>query len=218
MSLIIDLIILGLILLCVFFGYKKGLTKCVIKILSFVIAIVIAVVLFKPISNFVINNTKIDDNIKNSIIEIVSDDVNETGKVNEDSNLPKSIVNHINESIEVAVNETKQTVVNQVAQQISTTAVNVGVAIGLFIIARIALIFVSALSSLITDLPIIKQFDKAGGIIYGLVEALIIIFIIFAIISFISPMIEGSGLITAINKSIVGSVFYNNNILMNIIF
>lgn len=218
MSLIIDLIILGLILLCVFFGYKKGLTKCVIKILSFVIAIIIAVVLFKPISNFVINNTKIDDNIKNSIIEIVSDDVTETGKVKEDSNLPKSIVNHINESIETTVNETKQTVVNQVAEQISKTAVNVGVAIGLFIIARIALIFVSALSSLITDLPIIKQFDKAGGIIYGLVEALIIIFIIFAIISFISPMIEGSGLIVAINKSIVGSVFYNNNILMNIIF
>lgn len=218
MSLIIDLIILGLILLCVFFGYKKGLTKCVIKILSFVIAIIVAVVLFKPISNFIINNTQIDDNIKNSIVEIVSEDVTETGKVKEDSNLPKSIVNHINESIETSVNETKQTVVNHVAEQISKTAVNVGVAIGIFIIARIALIFVSALSSLITDLPIIKQFDKAGGIIYGLVEALIIIFIIFAIISFISPMIEGSGLISAINKSIVGSVFYNNNILMNIIF
>lgn len=218
MSLIIDLIILGLILLCVFFGYKKGLTKCIIKILSFVIAIVIAVVLFKPISNFVIDNTQIDDNIKNSIVEIVSEDVTETGKVKEDSNLPKSIVNHINESIETSVNETKQTVINTVAEQISKTAVNVGVAISLFIIARIALIFVSALSSLITDLPIIKQFDKLGGIIYGLLEALIIIFIIFAIISFISPMIEGLSLISAINKSILGSVFYNNNILMNIIF
>lgn len=218
MSLIIDLIILGLILLCVFFGYKKGLTKCVIKILSFVIAIIIAVVLFKPISNFVINNTEIDDNIKNSIVEIVSDDVSETGKVKEDSNLPKSIVKHINESIETSVNETKQTVVNTVAEQISKTAVNVGVAITLFIVARIALIFVSALSSIITDLPIIKQFDKAGGIIYGLVEALIIIFIVFAIISLISPMIESSGLIAAINKSIIGSVFYNNNLLMNIIF
>lgn len=218
MSLIIDLIILGLILLCVFFGYKKGLTKCVIKILSFVVAIIIAVVLFKPISNFVINNTEIDDNIKNSIVQIVEDDVSETGKVKEDAGLPKSIVNHINESIETSVNETKQTVVNTVAEQISKTAVNVGVAIILFIVARIALIFVSALSSIITDLPIIKQFDKAGGIVYGLVEALIIIFIAFAIISFISPMIEGSGLIAAINKSIIGSVFYNNNLLMNIIF
>ncbi len=218
MSIIIDLIILGLILLCVLLGYKKGLTKCVIKILSFVIAIVIAVVLFKPISNIVINNTQIDDNIKNSIIEVVAADVEESGKVKEDSNLPKSIINNINEKVENSVNETKQTVVNAAAEQISKTIINVGVAIGLFIIARIALIFVSAISSLITDLPIIKQFDKAGGIIYGLVEALVIIFIIFAIISFISPMIEGSQLITAISKSILGSIFYNNNLLLNIIF
>lgn len=218
MSLIVDLIIIGLIALCVILGYKKGLTKCVIKILSFVIAIIVAVVLFKPISGLVINNTKIDDNIKNSIVELVQNDVSEDGKVNQNSSLPQSIVNHINEEIETSVNETKMTVVNTVAEQVSKTIVNVGVAIALFIIARIALIFVSAISSMVTDLPIIKQFDKAGGIIYGLLESLIIIFIIFAIISFISPMIEGAGLITAINKSIVGSVFYNNNILLSIIF
>lgn len=218
MSLIVDLIIIGLIVLCVLLGYKKGLTKCIIKILSFVIAIIVAFVLFKPISGFVINNTKIDDNIKNSIVELVQNDVSEDGKVNEDSSLPKSIVNHINEEIQTSVNETKITVVNTVAEQVSKTIVNVGVAIGLFIITRIALIFVSAISSMVTDLPIIKQFDKAGGIIYGLLEALIIIFIIFAVISFISPMIEGSGLITAINKSIIGSIFYNNNLLLNIIF
>ena len=39
----------------------------------------------------------------------------------------------------------------------------------------------------------------------------------FAIISFISPMIESSGLIEAINKSILGSALYNNNLLLNII-
>ena len=103
------------------------------------------------------------------------------------------------------------------ADKIAIIAVNVCVALGLFIIARIALMFVSAISSLVTDLPIIKQVDKTGGIIYGLIEALLILFIIFAIISFISPMIEGSGLITAINKSILGSVLYNNNLLLNII-
>lgn len=218
MSVIIDLIILGIILLCVFFGYKKGLTKCVIKILSFVIAIIIAVTFFKPISNLVINKTTIDDNIKNSIVQLVQDDVSENGKVKEDSNLPQTIVNHINNEIEKSINDTKITVVNNVAEQISKTIVNVGVAIALFIIARIALIFVSAISSMVTDLPIIKQFDKAGGIIYGLVEALIIIFIAFAIISLISPMIEGSGIIAAINKSILASVLYNNNILLNIVF
>jgi hypothetical protein len=218
MSLIIDLIILAFVLLCVFFGYKKGLTKCVIKILAFVIAIVIAAIFFKPISNMVIEKTQIDDNIKNSIISLVQNDVEETGKVSEETDLPQSMVNYINESIDNSINEVKTTVVENAADQISKTVINVGVAIILFILARIALIFVSALSSIITDLPIIKQFDKIGGIAYGLIEALVIIFIILAIISFISPMIEGSGLIVAINKSILGSALYNNNLLLNIIF
>lgn len=218
MSVIIDFIILGIILISVLFGYKKGLTKCIIKILTFFIAIIISVVLFKPISNFIINNTTIDDNIKKSIVEIVSDDIIETGKVKEDSNLPKTIINYINDSIETSVNQTKQTIVNSVAEQISTIAVNVIVAIGTFIVARVVLIFVSALSSIITDLPIIKQFDKAGGILYGLIKALIIVFIVFAIISFISPIMKNSELIIAINNSILGSMFYNNNILVNIIF
>jgi uncharacterized membrane protein required for colicin V production len=218
MSLIIDLVILALILLCVFFGYKKGLTKCVIKILAFVIAVVVAAIFFKPISNMVIEKTQIDDNIKNSIVSLVKDDVEETGKVSEETSLPQSMVNYINESIDNSINEVKTTVVENTADQISKTVINVGVAIILFVLARIALMFVSALSSIITDLPLIKQFDKVGGIIYGLIEALIIIFVVFAIISFISPMIEGSELILAINKSILGSALYNNNLLLNIIF
>ena len=128
MSLIIDLIILGIIILCVFFGYKKGLTKCVIKILSFVIALAIAFVLFKPVSNLVINNTTLDDNIKNSIVSIVEEDVSENGQVKEDTNLPKSMVEHINESINNSINETKGAVVNTVAEQISIGIINVLVA------------------------------------------------------------------------------------------
>lgn len=218
MSLIIDGIILGLLLLCILIGYKKGLTKCVIKILSFVVAVVIAAILFKPISNIVIEKTEIDDNIKSAIVGIVEKDVEENGKVEEETNLPQSMVNYINESIDQNINETKVTIVNNVAEQISKTIINVGVAIILFILARIALMLVSALSSIITDLPIIKQFDKLGGVLYGLVEALIIIFVVFAIISFISPMIEDSGLVSAINKSVLGAALYNNNLLLKIVF
>ncbi len=218
MSIIVDLIILAILAICIFLGYKKGLTKCVIKILSFVIALAIAFVLFKPVSALIINNTTIDDNIRDSIVSLIQDDVEEEGKVSKESNLPESMIKHINKTIEESVNETKMTVVNNVAKELSIGIVNIFVAIGLFIIARIALIFVSAISSMITDLPIIKQVDKLGGVVYGLVEALIIVFIIFAIISFISPMIENSGIIVAINKSIVGSILYNNNLLIKIVF
>lgn len=218
MSIIIDLIIVGILALCIFLGYKKGLTKCVIKILSFIIAVVVTAILFKPISNFVIQNTKVDETIREAIINIVKNDVEETGKVKEETNLPKAMVDYINKSVENAVNEAKNSVIEVVADNIAVIAINVGVAILLFIIIRIALIFISALSKIITDLPIIKQFDKAGGILYGLLEALIIIFVALALISFISPVIEQTGIIVAINKSFIGSILYNNNILLKIVF
>lgn len=217
MSFIIDGIVLAIIILCILLGYKKGLTKSIIKILSFIIALVVAFILFKPVSNFIIQNTTFDDNIRDSIVSIVEKDVEENGKVSEDSNLPKSMVESINESIENSVNETATNVVKTVANNIAIGIVNICVAIGLFIVVRIALIFVKALSSLISDLPVIKQVDKLGGVVYGILEAMVIIFVAFAIISFISPMIESSGLVSAINKSIVGSALYNNNLLLKII-
>ena len=219
MSWIIDLIIVGIILICVFLGYKRGLTGSVLKILSFVIAIVIAFILFKPVSNYIINNTLIDEKIEEAIVSIVAEDVNEEGKVEEEkTNLPQSMVNYINSSIENAANDAKKTVIEQTSRNIAITIINAAVAIIVFIVARIILAFVKAITNLITELPIIKQVDKTGGIIYGLIEGLIIVFIILAIISFVSPLILNTGLLTALNKSVVGNFMYNNNLLLNIIF
>ena len=68
MSILVDLIILGIIALSIFIGYKKGLIKCAINVLSFFIAILVVILLTNPISNLIVNNTKIDDNIKENFI------------------------------------------------------------------------------------------------------------------------------------------------------
>lgn len=218
MSVIIDLIIVGIILLCVGLGYKKGLAKCAIKILSFAIAIVVVAILYKPVSNLVIKNTQIDENIEQSVINLIGKDISEEGKISEDTNLPKTMVEHINKEVESAVGETRDNIVKNVAKEIAVASINIIVAIALFVLVRIGLIFVSALSKIITDLPLIKQVDKLGGIIYGVLEAGIIIFAACALISFISPVIEQTGIIVAINKSFIGGMLYNNNLLLKIIF
>ena len=56
MWIVFDLLVIGIIALCTFIGYKQGLVKAIIKILSFVIAIVIALILYKPVSNIIIKN------------------------------------------------------------------------------------------------------------------------------------------------------------------
>lgn len=218
MSIIIDLIIVGILGISIFLGYQKGLTKCIIKICSFIIAVVVSAILFNPVSSVVIQKTQIDENIKQAVVNLVQEDVKENGKVKEDSNLPSAMVNYINKTVENAVEEAKANVVEVAAEQIATTTIHVGVAILIFIVVRIALIFVSALSKILTDLPIIKQFDKAGGILYGALKAFVIIFVVLALISFVSPMIEQTGIVVAINKSFIGSILYNNNILLNLVF
>lgn len=214
MSVFIDLIIVGIIALCVIAGYIKGLTGSLIKILSFVLSLVIAFVLFVPVSNFIINNTQIDDMVERTIREtIISNEEQEVKK----ETMPTAITEYINQKVEEAADGAKETIVNSTAKEVAQTIVKVGCWIMLFIIARIALILLKFITSRIAKLPIIKQFDKLGGIIYGLLEGLIITYFALALISCVTPMTKGT-LSENINQSYIGKQMYNNNILLNIIF
>ena len=214
MGIIVDLIIVGILVLCIFLGYKRGLTGSLLKIVTFILALIIAFILFKPVSNFIINNTELDENLESSIKSMFLE-VEENGT---DSNMPTAITDYINKVIEGAANDAKTAVVETAARDVAISIINLGVVIVVYIIARIILIFVKGIASLITKLPVIKQFDKLGGIIFGLLKALVIIYVILAIISFVSTVITDSGVIDAINQSFIGKGMYNNNILLEIVF
>ena len=105
MWIVFDLIVVAIIALFTFLGYKQGLVKVAIKILSFFIAIIVALVLYKPISNIVIKNTSIDDNIKNTIIEkIRPEGMEENQKVSVEDSLTKKIVGEADNTIEEIAN------------------------------------------------------------------------------------------------------------------
>ena len=212
MSVIIDLIIVAVIAICIIIGYVRGLTGCLIKILSFVLSLVIAFVLFVPVSNFVIENTQIDENLEKSIREMLISD----NKSSEEE-MPTAMSDYINKRAEEIVDNAKEEVVNATARDISQTIVKAGTWIALFIVARIALIFLKLITSLISKLPVIKQCDKLGGIIYGVLEGLLITYFALAVISFITP-ITNKNLSENINKSYLGSQMYNHNLLLKIIF
>lgn len=214
MFIIVDLVIIAIIAACILAGYRRGLTGCLIKIFSFFIALIVAAILFKPVSSIVINNTKIDENIQTSIVEVFEKDEEEV-KENENAS---PIMEYISDEIEKSTEEKKNEIVNTSARKLSVNIVNVLTFIVLFIGVRIVLIFVHALTNLITKLPLIKQCDKIGGILYGILHGFIVVFIVLALITFISTIINNYTLLEMINKSIVGNMLNNNNLLLNLIF
>lgn len=212
MSIIVDLVILAIMILCIIIGYVRGLTGALIKILSFVLSIVIAFILFIPISNLIIDKTQIDENLEQTIRETIIGN-----EQNKEENMPQAITDYIGQKVENVADDAKEAIADSTARDVAVTIVKAGTWILLFIIARILLIFLRFITALIAKLPVIKQCDKLGGIIYGIIEGLIIIYVLLAIISFVSPMLSGN-LANAIDKSYIGSIMYNNNLLLKIIF
>ena len=135
----------------------------------------------------------------------------------EEKNIPDTIQNYIEEKVNEASDMAKEAVADSVSKEMAITIVKAGTWISLFIIARILFIFLKLITSLIAKLPVIKQFDQLGGIIYGLLEGIIIVYIILAIVSFVSPMINPD-VSNTINSSTIGGFLYNNNLLLKIIF
>ena len=214
MFIIVDIVILAIILLCISMGYKRGLAGCLVKVLSFFIALAVAFILFKPASAIVINSTQVDENIKSSIVQVFESDEFEEDKQEENS----PIIKYISDEIENATEEKKSEIVNNTAEELSIKIVNILAFIILYIVARIVLNFVKVIANLIAKLPILKQFNELGGVIYGLLQGLIVVFIALALITFISTITGQYTVLEMINQSYIGSILYNNNILLKVIF
>lgn len=200
---ILDLIVILVIALFTFIGYKQGLIKVAIKIASFFIAIIIALVLFKPVSTLVINNTTIDDKIENAIIEKITPEGMKPEDKVEAKNLPSGIIKNTNDSIK------------NIAETLTTKLIEICTILILYIVARIVLKFIAALATLIEKIPILKQFNKLGGTVYGLVKGLLIVYVILAIIYLASPLLK-ENTSKKIEEARLTKMMYNNNIITKI--
>ena len=196
-------------------------------------------ILFKPISNLVIANTDIVNNLQNTITNTFKDeeeknkkieseekqyteDNNEKEKLEKEQyeNSEKNFTNIFNKYIERKIieagNDAKDYVIDLASREISVFIVNISIYIILFIIIRIILIFIKALAEYITKIPGIKQCDELLGGGYGAIRACIIILTIFTILSIILSIFRIDGITEIINQSIISKFIYENNIIIKI--
>lgn len=220
MGIILDIIILSILTLSLILGYRKGLIGVAFNLCAFLVALIITWILYTPITNLVINNTQIDDGIRNTIIEkgVIKEKV-ENEKTEEKIEENDNVVNqYIQKYVTEPATNTANNVVEETAKVVSEKVVAIGVAIGLFIVVRIGLILLKFVAEAIAKLPVIKQFNKAGGLIYGAIRGMFLIYILLAILFFIMS-INNSGMIAnMINSSIISKMLYENNLILNIIF
>lgn len=199
MGILVDVIIIALVVLSTFLAYKKGLVAQAIKLCAVIIAVIATLLFYRPVANFIINNTDIDETIQNSIYERAYD-------------VAKQKTNNENPETDI-VEGAKLAGIQHTSRELSIQIINVAVILILFFGIKIALRFVTALANAVAKLPILNKLNKVGGIIYGLIRGIVIVYACLLLISFIGKVDDTSVLHKTVEQSNIGKTMYENNIL-----
>ncbi len=208
---ILDVIIILILALSAFLGYKKGLVTMVISLAGIIVAIILAISLQNSVAKFLIEKTGLGDSIKTQISDTINQTMlNKEGQVQDESNIEKKdnfISNFIKEDI--------------VAENVDTVAENItlfifkGISfIAIFIVTIIIMYIIRMILNLVCELPILNSINKIGGLIGGIFKGSLIIFIILAIINLLEPMGFVTPIISFINSSIVTKFLYSYNLIV----
>lgn len=167
-------------------------------------AILITFILYRPIANVIIENTQIDENIQKVISENVTNIIE-----NEENQESKN-------SIQI-IEQAKNGMLDEASKELAINIIYAATMILLYIILRILLIFISFIANGIASLPILKQFNKAGGIIYGILRGVLITYVCLMLIGVFANIYPTNPVYSELEKSYLGKMMYENNIL-NIFF
>lgn len=202
---IIDIIIIAIILIGGFTGYKKGLVGILVGFIGIILSIVLGFILQTPISEYLQKETAIGTTITDSI----KTSIEKTG-VNENL-LYKSILDS------TAKGDTGVLTIDQSANVITNFILKGLSFVLVFMVVYIICYILQMVLNIVFDLPILNSLNKIGGVGIGVIISLIKIIILLAIISFVSPIPIFNDLVKIIQSSTIGNMLYTNNIIVSII-
>lgn len=202
MGIAIDIILVLIVALSAFLGYKKGLVELGAKLFAGIIAIVITLIIYKPVGNIVIKNTSIDEKIENTILEKTTNVIDENSKISDNK--------YIQDASDNAVSQVKEEVLPEQARNIAVNVVYVATALILFIVSKIVLSIVISLANAVASLPILKQFNEIGGFLYGLVRGAIISLVLILVIGTIAKLNPNGSLSKNVESTYLLKEVYDN--------
>jgi len=198
---VIDIILIVLFVLMVLHGYNKGFIGIVTKLVSLIIALVLAYFLAETVGNYVAE-TSMGETIKTGIEGAISDKL-ETVEKNETINMLQEKLNFKN------VTELKENITNYAYTGVGFIIV--------FVVSRIILWIVQKVFEKIFDLPVLKTFNKLGGIIAATVLFVIEVSTILAVIKSLSTLQFMTSVIRFIESSVITKLLYDHNIVASLI-
>lgn len=213
--------VIGIIGACVYHGYRAGLVRMVVSITTFIVTIFLVRLLAPVGVEFVKNNDTIYHAIETSIEKMLDEKVDGEIKTEEVLDVYQ-IPDDVKENIMKAANETGISEVNLFTPQVKKITVecltlkviDLMVYIVLFILINIGLRVIGMVLDTFSKIPGIKGVNKLAGSLFGVIEGLAVVWIMFIVITLFSGTAWGSACFEMIGQSTVLSIIYAKNVFL----
>lgn len=220
-----DFVVIGIVIGYALIGYARGLVYSAFKIASFFIAAFAAMKFYPYISKLLISPMHLDVILKEAFSKNMMNAVG-TGQIGQSAgtlaannligswNLPQPVQDVIVKNLSVQANQVAGNLVDSLSSGFSVIAVNIISIIIIFIVVSFALIFVRSILEGIAKLPILNQVNRAGGLAFGLLQGVLIIYIGFAVLTLFASSQDLRGVFAAIDSSVLANNLYNHNVIL----
>lgn len=205
-------------------GRRIGFIRTVFTLFSTIVAIMLTVWVSPVINKEVQQNEKIMNYTSEKISQIidfkdtgnkVTDQVSFINKLPMPKAMRESLVENNNKEVYKAmdVKDFKE----YVSESVSRMIINSGVFLCVFLIISIVLSVICIALDIISKLPVINGLNKTAGLLAGLIQGIVVVWIGFLILTAFAGTKFGQSAFELINSNTFLSVLYNNNMLLKFV-
>ncbi|QZY55115.1 CvpA family protein [Crassaminicella profunda] len=223
-----DVLILVIFTINVIKGWKNGLILSFFKMSSFIVAGFVAKIYYPNLSQYIMENSTIFLRAQKVIGERVHIAVDDsvaastmTGNTNifEILKFPKAIENLFmkSDTMRAYSHQAMEGVYGYLSDILARMFIDFISIIIIFFVIKIVLFIVGHLLDGIATLPVLKQFNCLGGVLFGFLKGLLIVFIFLAVITPFTAMTHSGIFIEGLEKSILAKTLYYNNPIIGIL-
>ena len=213
----IDLLVLILMILSTYLGYKKGFLKTITGVLSIVLSLIFAVTLYPHMESF-IKSTPVYETVYENVGEHIAPPDVDSNKISDYGagtlNLPRNFL----KQIQKGANETKEDIATSISESVADSAVKIVSMLAVFLVARLLIFMVVFVAGLIKKLPLIGWSDRMLGVLFGFIRGFLIVYLLLAVITVSAHFKSDNFAAKAVKQSEFAKIMYNNNVFLDFIY
>lgn len=227
MDYLVLIFVVGILAAAGWKGYKQGFVHITLNLVASLAAVLLASILAQPVGNILKEHTSLYTTLEKSMSKYVNEYVDEelgkaateiSGDIVDQIPLPASISKMLvnNNSVSTVQKLGAVNLGDYISKQLALMIVNAIAFIGVFAILSILFKVIITMADVIAKLPVLKEVNHSIGMIVGILEGLLLVWVLCLLITGLAGTEFGQEIMKQISENSLLSFIYKNNPLVAI--